>query len=144
MKKFAADYVQRGLMAAGFGPVTVAVVYLCLQQAGVMRTITINEACLGIFSSALLAFVVGGANVIYQVERLPILLAMVLHGSILYVSYITVYLLNGWLKWGSTPVLVFSICFLAGYLLIMAAILTLTKRRTARLNHLLRQKQQEQ
>lgn len=142
MKKYAADFLHRGLLSLGFGPVVLAIVYLCLQKSGIIQMITVNEVCLGIFSSAALAFVVGGANVIYQIERLPIMLAVLLHGSILYVSYITVYLTNGWLKWGSTPVLVFTGFFVSGYFLIMTVIITMTKRRTARINEILKQKQQ--
>ena len=142
MKKYAADFLHRGLLSLGFGPVVLAIVYLCLQKSGIIQMITVNEVCLGIFSSAALAFVVGGANVIYQIEQLPIMLAVLLHGSILYVSYITVYLTNGWLKWGSTPVLVFTGFFVSGYFLIMTVIITMTKRRTARINEILKQKQQ--
>ena len=142
MKKYAADFLHRGLLSLGFGPVVLAIVYLCLQKSGIIQMITVNEVCLGIFSSAALAFVVGGANVIYQIERLPIMLAVLLHGSILYVSYITVYLTNGWLKWGSTPVLVFTGFFVSGYFLIMTVIIAMTKRRTARINEILKQKQQ--
>ena len=72
------------------------------------------------------------------------MLAVLLHGSILYVSYITVYLINGWLKWGATPVLVFTVVFVVGYLLIMALILTTIKKRTARLNKMLQQKHQQE
>lgn len=142
MKKYVAEILHRGLMSSGFGPVILAIVYLCLQRGGVIQSITVNEVCLGIFSSAALAFVVGGANVIYQIERLPIMLAILLHGSILYVSYITVYLTNGWLKWGATPVLVFTGIFVVGYFLILAIIITVTKKRTARLNEILKQKNQ--
>lgn len=79
---------------------------------------------------------------IYQIERLPIMLAILMHGSILCVSYITVYLTNGWLKWGATPVLVFTGFFVVGYFLILA-IITMTKKRTARLNEILKQKYQD-
>ena len=144
MKKYAGDFFRQRLVSFGFGPLVLAVVYLCLQKSGVMQSITVDEASLGIFSTAVLAFVIGGAKVIYDIERLPIMLAVLLHGSILYVSYITVYLINGWLKWGATPVLVFTVVFVVGYLLIMALILTTIKRRTARLNKMLQQKHQQE
>ena len=52
------------------------------------------------------------------------------------------YLLNGWLAGGRLPILVFSGIFAAGYLAIWAVIYAILKRRTARVNALLRQKQQ--
>ena len=141
MKKIILDFMHHGLHSFGFGPMVLAVVYLFLQKNNILQSLTINEVCLGIFSSAALAFIVGGANIIYQIERLALLPAILIHGGILYISYIIVYLLNGWLKGGFTPVLVFTGIFIVGYLVIMAIIITTTKKSTARLNDILKQKQ---
>jgi len=96
---------------------------------------------MGIFSISALAFVAGGMNAIYQIERLPLMAAISIHGGILYVSYLITYLLNDWLKWGVLPVLVFSCIFVIGYLVIWVAIYVIIKRNTASLNEKLRQKQ---
>ena len=37
------------------------------------------------------------------------IIAILIHGSALYISYWGTYLLNGWLEWGSTPILVFPL-----------------------------------
>ena len=79
-------------------------------------------------------------NVIYQVEQMPLMLAILIHGCVLYVSYLGTYLLNGWLEWGMTPILVFSLIFVLGYLAIWAVIYSVNKRNTAKLNEILRQK----
>ncbi len=141
MKKYTLEFIRRGLIACGFGPMVLAVVYLILQQAGVMQTLSANEVCIGIFSLSALAFIAGGMNVIYRIERLPIMAAILIHGGVLYLSYLGTYLLNGWLQWGVTPVLVFSGIFVAGYLVIWAIICTIIKMRTTKLNEMLRQKQ---
>ena len=97
---------------------------------------------MGIFSLSALAFVAGGMNFIYQIERLPLMVAILIHGSILYISYLTTYLLNGWLEWGGAPVLVFSGIFIAGYLTIWAVIYAVIKHNTDQINAVLKQKQQ--
>lgn len=142
MKKIVWEFIRRGLTACGFGPMVLAVLYLILQNQGVVQTLTVHEVCLGIFSLSALAFVAGGMNVLYQMERLPLMLAILIHGGVLYASYLGTYLINGWLEWGLTPILVFSGVFVLGYFVIWAIIYTMTKKSAARLNEILQQKQQ--
>ena len=66
MKKFVLAFLRRGLVAFGFGPFVLASLYLILQHYGVVRSLTVNEVCLGIFSLSALAFVAGGMNAIYS------------------------------------------------------------------------------
>ena len=141
MKKFALEFLRRGLVACGFGPIVLAVLYLVLKQHGV-ETLTVDEVCLGIFSLTALAFIAGGMNAVYQMERLPLMLAILLHGGVLYAGYLAVFLLNGWLQQGLTPLLVFTAVFVVGYLIIWVIIYSVTKQKTAMLNQML-QKQQE-
>ena len=143
MKKYISEFFRRGLIAAGFGPIILAMLYLILQSNGVVDTLTVNEVCIGIFSLFSLAFVAGGMNVVYQIERLPLMVAILIHGGALYVSYLVTYLLNGWLEKGTAPILVFSVIFVLGYLAVWAVIYFTTKKRTERLNEILKTKQQE-
>ena len=122
MKRFVAEFCRRGLVACGFGPLVLAVLYRILGQKGIIQTLTVEEVFLGIFSLAVLAFLAGGMNCIYQIERLPLMLAILIHGGVLYGAYLVTYLLNGWLDWGALPILVFSGIFVFGYLLIWAII----------------------
>jgi len=142
MKKYSLDFLRRGLAACGLGPIVLAILYLILQCQGTISTLTINQVCLGIFSLSALAFIAGGMNVIYQIERLPLMMAILIHGGILYISYLATYLLNDWLEWGTVPLLVFSGIFVLGYLVIWAIIYSIIKRNTKKLNEGLKQKQQ--
>ncbi len=142
MKKNILEFFRRGLIACGFGPIVLAILYLILQQQGVVQTLTVNEVCLGIFSLSALAFIAGGMNVIYQIEQLPLMAAILIHGGILYISYLGTYLLNGWLLWGVTPILFFSAIFILGYLVVWAIIYSITKKNTEKLNEILKKKQQ--
>ncbi len=142
MKKIFLEFIRRGLIACGFGPMVLAIFYLILQRQAVIQLLTVEEVCLGIFSLSALAFIAGGMNVVYQIERLPLAVAILLHGSVLYASYLGTYLLNGWLARGSIPLLAFTVIFLVGYLTIWAIIYSVTRRRTAKLNEMLQKKQQ--
>lgn len=142
MKKYVLEFFRQGLVACGFGPIVLAILYLILQHQAAVETLTVNQVCMGIFSLSALAFIAGGMNVIYQMERLPLMVAILIHGVILYISYLGTYLLNDWLEWGVTPILVFSGIFLFGYLAIWAIIYSITKRNTEKLNKMLKDKQQ--
>ena len=119
-----------------------AILYLALQRAGTVESVTVNEVCVGIFSLSALAFIAGGMNVIYQIEQLPLMVAVFIHGSVLYISHLATFLVNGWLEWGMTPVLVFTGIFVVGYLLIWAVIYSVIKRNTNNINAVLKEKQQ--
>ena len=142
MKKFVLDFLRRGLVACGLGPIVLAVLYLILQQSAAVETLTVNQVCVGIFSLTALAFIAGGTNAVYQIERLPLMVAILIHGSVLYISYLGTYLLNDWLDWGATPILVFSGIFVVGYLAIWAIIYSIIKRNTEKLNEILKKRQQ--
>lgn len=142
MKKHVLEFLRRGFAACGFGPLVLAVFYLIMNQQADVQTLTINQVCLGIFSLSALAFIAGGMNFIYQLERLPLMVAILIHGGVLYLSYLATYLINGWLEQGITPILVFSGIFVLGYVAIWAVIYSIIKKRTAKLNDML-QKQQK-
>lgn len=103
---------------------------------------SVNQVCIGIFSITALAFIAGGMNAIYQIERLPLMVAILIHGGILYISYLVTYLLNDWLEFGVMPIVVFTAIFVVGYIVIWAIIYSIIKRNTAKLNKMLKEKQQ--
>ena len=142
MKRHILEFIRRGMMACGLGPLVLAVLYLILQHQGLAQTIKVSEICLGIVSLSGLAFIAGGMNMIYQVEHLPLMAAISIHGGVLYIAYLVTYLVNGWLGRGITPLLVFSAIFILGFLLIWAGIYFITKRNTERLNEILKQDRQ--
>ena len=142
MRKNVLQFILRGLVAGGFGPLILVVVYLILKSQAGIESLSVNEVCTGIVSLYVLAFVAGGMNIVYQIERLPLMLAIFIHGAVLYRSYLGTYLINGWLEWGMTPILVFSLIVVLCYLAIWAVIYTVTKRNTARLNEILKKKKE--
>ena len=141
MKKFVLEFVRRGFIATGLGPIVLAIVYLILKQSAAIDTLTVNQVCIGIFSLSALAFIAGGMNAIYQVERMPLMTAILIHGGTLYIGYLGTYLLNDWLDFGVIPIIVFTAIFVVGYIVIWAIIYSIIRRNTAKLNETLKKKQ---
>lgn len=134
MKKFFSEFFTRGLIAAGFGPVVLAIIYAILGATGAVSSFSPREVCMGILSITLLALTVGGMTAIYQQEQLPLISAILIHGGVLYALYIIIYLLNGWLKRQLLPIVIFSVVFLVGYALIWGVIYCCTRANADKIN----------
>lgn len=139
MKKHVIDFCRRGLMAACGGPVILAVVYFALGRAGVIQTLTPAEVCKGILTVSLMVFIAAGVSVVYQMDRLPLTGAILIHSVVLYLDYILIYLWNGWLKRDLTPVLIFTLIFAVGYAFIWLMIYFSTRNNIEKLNKQLRE-----
>ena len=140
MKKFVLEFVRRGLFATWLGPIVLSIVYLILKHSAAIDALTVNQVCIGIFSLSALAFIAGGMNAIYQVERLTLMTAILIHCGVLYIGYLGTYLLNDWLDFGVIPIIVFTAIFVVGYIVIWAIIYSNIRRNTAKLNKMLKTK----
>ena len=134
MKQYIFSFLKRGLAFSVGGPVILAIVYGILGATGAVQTLTPHEVCMGILTVSLMAFIAAGITTIYDIDRLPLFSAILLHGVALYLDYILIHLLNGWLQSGLIPVLIFTGVFIAGYAVIWLIIYFATKKATGGLN----------
>ena len=141
MKKFVINFIHRGVIACGGGPIVLAIIYAILQRCGILQTLTVNEVILGILTSALLAFIAGGINAIYTIEKFPLVYAIFIHAVVLYLDYILIYLENDWLKSDLVPFIVFTTCFIFGFAIIWIIVYFSIKRSADKLNKKLMENQ---
>lgn len=134
LKKYFKDFLLRGLVSMGFGPIILSIVYGIFGLCRVVDKLAVNDVVLGFLSITALAFLCGGMTVVYQIEEIGISKAITLHGIALYVAYAVVYITNNWLKDGLIPFLVFTVIFVIGYALVWLVIYLITKRGTDSLN----------
>lgn len=138
MKNYIKEFTKRGLMwGAWSGPAITAIVWMCLKFSGVIDVLTVNEVVLGIFSTIILGFIAAGVSIVYQIESIPKGFAGLIQGSVLYIDYIVIYLLNGWLP--VNKVLMFTLIFVTIFALIWLCIYIPTKLKISRLNKMLNQ-----
>ncbi len=138
MGKYLKYFVLKGLVAMGFGPIVLAVIYSTLGITGTVSAVGVGEMVQGILTISALAFVAGGITVVYQIEELAISKAITMHGIILYICYAVVYLVNGWLAKGVVPFMIFTVIFILGYLLVWLIIYFTTRKSTRILNNKLK------
>lgn len=134
MKKHLSQFLLRGLVAAGFGPIVLAIVFGILGATGTVTALAPGEVCLGILSITLMAFIAGAVTGIYQVESLPLPSAILIHGGVLYLDYLIMYLVNDWIEHNAAAVGTFSIIFVLGFAAIWACIYLHSRKKTAQLN----------
>ena len=68
--------------------------------------------------------------------------AILIHGVVLYLSYLVTYLINDWLDFGVIPVVAFSLIFVVGYIVIWAIVYFIIRKNTQEINEMLKKKQQ--
>ena len=134
MKKHIFAFLKRGLTLSVGGPIILAIIYGILGATGEAQTLTPGEVCMGILTISFMAFIAAGITTVYDIEQLPLFSAILLHGVALYLDYILVYLLNGWLKSELIPVLIFTAVFVAGYAVIWLIIYFSTRNAAGKLN----------
>lgn len=138
MKKYALEFVKRGLMAASGGPVILAIVYGIIGATGESAIFTPGEVCMGILTVTLMAFIAAGITIVYQIERLPLASAIAIHAGALYLDYLMMYLLNSWIPRDLTGIGIFTFIFAVGYALVWGCIYCSIKAKTERINRKLR------
>ena len=138
MKKYIIAFLKRGSMAAFGGPVILAIVYGILGAAGQVGSFTPGEVCVGILTVTLMAFIAAGVSIVYQIERLPLMSAVLIHGGVLYLDYLLVYLLNSWIPRDLMGIGIFTAIFAGGYIVIWLCIYLSIKAKTDRINKKLR------
>lgn len=134
MKSFLKGFAIRGLVAFGFGPVIMAIVYLCIALSGVEDALSLTEAAKQILLVSLMTFLAGGITAIYQIEKLPLPFAILIQAAVLYVDYIGIYLINGWLENSFVPIIVFTVIFVVGFAVVWGIVYLFTRKSAKKLN----------
>lgn len=134
MKKCILDFMKRGLLASAGGPLVMAIVLFILGCNGTVETLDVFDVVKGILSVTLMAFIAAGITAVYQVEQLPLPIAIGLHCIALYFDYLLIYLFNGWLLNQLIPILIFTGSFLIGFAVIWLFVWLNIRKKASTLN----------
>lgn len=134
MNKYLKEFLHRGLMFGGFGPIIAGIVYLIHDSFIGDITVDGTVSFIAIISTYLLAFVHAGASVFNQIENWSIPKSLFAHLSTLYLAYLACYLFNSWIPFKIEVVLIFTLCFVVAYLVIWLAVYFIVKAVEKKLN----------
>ena len=133
MKKYLIDFIKRGLIFGGFGPVIVAIIYFIVSLS---ETVNLNpgQILVAVISSYLLAFIQSGATIFNQIENWSTAKSSLVYFSTLYIAYLGCYLVNSWIPFEWLFVLIFTVSFVITYLIIWFIVYLIVKHTTKKLN----------
>ena len=138
MNQYVKNYLFRGLMFGGFGPMVAGIVLWIVQLTGVEVVLTGGEVLLAVVSTYILAFVQAGSSVFNQIEGWPIAKSMGVHFLSLYVVYVACYLLNVWMPFAWEVIAIFTAIFIAVYLVVWITVYLIIKKTSKKLNRNIR------
>lgn len=138
MNKYVKDFLVRGSLFGGLGPIIAGMVFMIIDFTGTNLALEGWQIFLAIVTSYLLAFISAGASVFEQIEEWSTIKSMLIHCVTIYLIYLITYMVNSWipLKW--EVILIFSIGVIGGFLLIWLFIYIISKQYSKSLNKKLR------
>ena len=139
MNKYLKEFFLRGLTFGGFGPIVFGIV-LCIISKTKNITFDGAELLLGIISIYLLAFVHAGVSVVNNIEHWSTTKSSLVHLSLLYVAYLSCYLLNSWIPFHWLVVIIFTLMFVLVYFVIWITVYLIDKKTTLNLNRKIKEK----
>ena len=134
MNRYVREFLHRGLIFAGFGPVILGIVYLILSFSIDDLSVNGTDIFIGIISTYIIAFVHAGASVFNQIEHWPIAKSMLFHFLTLYISYTFAYLINSWIEFDITVLMIYTAAFVVIYLMIWLIVVIATRATQKKLN----------
>ena len=118
MNRYIKEFLHRGLVFAGFGPIILGIIYAILQEAIPGFSLSGGQICLGIVSIYLLAFLQAGASVFPQIDHWPLLKVLLCHFVTLYSAYVGCYLINSWIPFRIEVLAIFTAIFVVSYAIV--------------------------
>lgn len=118
MNRYVKEFLHRGMLFGGFGPIVMGIVYWVLEQTVPHFALSGSEVLLAVISTYMLAFLQAGASVFHQIESWPLTRSLLCHFAVLYVAYVLCYVVNIWIPFEPLALFVFTAIFVVGYLLI--------------------------
>jgi hypothetical protein len=134
MNKHIKEFLHRGLIFGGFGPITLGIVFTCIELGGIALSLSGGEILLAIISTYVLAFTQAGASVFNQIEEWPITKSLLCHFSLLFAVYSLTYIINSWIPFEPLMLLIFLLVFVVIYFTVWLSVYFSVKAHTRRLN----------
>ena len=139
MNRYLKEFLHRGLLFGGFGPIVVGIVLAIIDTVAGNISLHGTQILLSVVSSYLLAFVQAGSTVFEQIEHWSTVKSVFVHFLSLYIVYVGGYLLNSWIPFEKTVVLIFTSIFTVGFFAIWGIVFVSVKIAEKKLNKTLQQ-----
>ena len=134
MNIYVKEFIKRGLMFSGLGPVTTALIIFIISQFEEIPSLSGMQVLIMVVSTYILAFVQAGATVFNQIEHWSVPKSLACHFASLYAVYVLCYLVNTWIPFSLQFILIFTGIFAAIYIVVWVTVVTCIKITQKKLN----------
>ena len=134
MNKYVKEFLHRGLMFSGFGPIIFGIIVFIVSKTTDNLVLNAGEVLVGIVSTYLLAFVHAGFSVFNQIEHWGIGKSLLCHLSTLYVAYSICYVINTWIPFEPKMLLLFTAIFMVIYFVVWGIVYVSVKATSKNFN----------
>ena len=134
MNKYLKEFLHRGLMFSGFGPLVFGIVVLCISYFGDMPEHSALKIFMGIVTTYVLAFVQAGVTVFNQIEHWSVPKSMLCHFGTLYITYSLCYIFNSWIPFKVEVLGVFTVIFAVGFFAIWGIVYLCVRNTSKKIN----------
>ena len=134
MNKYLKEFLHRGLIFSGFGPVVLGIILFIVSKTVDDFSISGEQILLGIVSTYILAFVQAGATVFNQIEHWSTPKSLFCHFGMLYAVYVMCYVLNSWIPFEWGVIGVFTAIFVAVFFTVWFTVYFIVKATSKKLN----------
>ena len=134
MNKYVKEFLHRGLIFGGFGPIVLGIVFAILQLTVKDFSVSGVSVLVAILSTYMIAFVQAGASVFNQIEHWSLAKTLFFHFGAIYVVYLFSYVLNTWIPFKLLAVAIFTAIFVVSYFIIWLTVYLIVKSYEKKLN----------
>ena len=134
MNYYVKEFLKRGLMFSGLGPIVAGIVYLCIENSGTELNLSGSTMLLAIITTYIIAFVHAGSSVFNIVESWSRVKGLLFQLISIYIVYTIGYLLNSWLPLKIEVIIIYTVIFVLAFLTVWLTIFFITKSVTKKLN----------
>ena len=137
MNKHLKNFILRGLMFGGFGPIVFGIIILIISMTE-KYTFSGASVFTGILSTYILSFIHAGCSVFNEIERWSLVKSIGFHFVTIYVAYTLCYLINKWIEFKLKVLLIYTVVFIVSYFVIWIIVYLIIRKQTKRMNERLK------
>ena len=138
MNKYVKEFLRRGLMFAGFGPIVFGIIVLCISYFDSVAVHSARNIFIGIVTTYTIAFVQAGVTVFNQIEHWSVPKSLLCHFGLLYVVYSLSYIANSWIPFKAEVLVTFTVIFAVVFFVIWGIVYLCVRNTSKKINEKLR------
>lgn len=138
MNKYVKEFLRRGLIFAGFGPIVFGIIVLCISYFDGVAVHSAQNIFIGIVTTYTIAFVQAGVTVFNQIEHWSVPKSMLCHFGLLYVVYSLSYIANSWIPFKAEVLVTFTVIFAVVFFVIWGIVYLCVRSTSKKINEKLR------